>query len=165
MYHFRPKKFKKFHKKSINYKNSVIFRQQPSYGSFLIKSLDFFDFTVPQIMVCRGLITKILKAENKKLMAKSHYINYCSGVVEAKRNFDLLYSYKMPLFPDFTDTAKPKETRMGKGKGAIKVHFFPVKKGKILFELRNLDFNLARKCVNLIRPKLPGRIKLVSRIY
>lgn len=165
MYHFRPKKFKKFHKKAINYKNGVIFRQRPTYGHFLIKSQDFFDFTVPQIMVCRSLITKVLKFENKKLMAKSHYINYLSGSISTKRAFDLLYSYQMPLFPDFTDTAKPKETRMGKGKGAVKLHFFPVKKGKILFELRNLDYSLARKCINLIRPKLPGRVKLVSRIY
>lgn len=165
MFHFRPKKFKKFHKHSVSHKNSVIFRQNPVYGTYMIKSLDFFDFTVPQILACKALITKLLKAENKVITSKLTNVQYSNGRVRVLSDFNSLCSYRMPLFPDFTDTSKPRETRMGKGKGNVSVHFFPVKKGKILFEFRNLNFRLAQKCLKLIESKLPGRAKLVSRLY
>jgi ribosomal protein L16/L10AE len=165
MFHFRPKKFNKFHKVKVTYKNRVIYRQKPKYGEYLIKSLDFFDFTTSQILVCKALITKLLKAENKKLLGYEESLSYNQGKVTTIKDFDKLCSYKMPLFPDFTDTEKPRETRMGKGKGAVSVHFFPVKQGKILFELRNINESLAKKCLKLIQPKLPGRAKLVASIY
>ena len=80
MFNFRPKKFKKFHKVKLTHKNNVIFRQKPSYGQYLIKSIDAFDFTVSQIMVCRSLITKLIKAENKSLVTKGSNICYSRGI-------------------------------------------------------------------------------------
>lgn len=165
MFHFRPKKFKKFHKKDLTYKNNVIHRQNPSYGSFIIKSLDFFDFKAHQVSTCKALITKYLKAENKKTKSLVKGYKYFNNSLRVDSNFNISCSLSMPFYPDFTDTAKPRETRMGKGKGNVSVHFFPVKRGKVLFELRNVPEYLALKCLFAVQPKVPAKLKLVSATY
>ncbi len=68
------------------------------------------------------------------------------------------------VFPDKPITAKPAETRMGKGKGAPVGWVAPVKPGRILFELAGIPEALARESLRLAAAKLSLRTKFVWRI-
>ncbi len=63
------------------------------------------------------------------------------------------------LCADKPVTAKPAETRMGKGKGAPDHWVAVVKPGRILFELQGVDENLAREAMRLAAGKLPMRTR------
>ena len=63
------------------------------------------------------------------------------------------------LCADKPVTAKPAETRMGKGKGAPDHWVAVVKPGRILFELEGVDENAAREAMRLAASKLPIRTK------
>ena len=63
------------------------------------------------------------------------------------------------LCADKPVTAKPAETRMGKGKGAPDHWVSVVRPGRILFELEGVDENLARGAMRLAAGKLGVRTK------
>jgi large subunit ribosomal protein L16 len=67
------------------------------------------------------------------------------------------------IFPDKPVTAKPAETRMGKGKGAVDHWVAVVKPGRIMFEIAGVDEEIAREALNLAAYKLPIRTQIVSR--
>lgn len=58
------------------------------------------------------------------------------------------------IFPDKPLTAKPAETRMGKGKGAPESWVAVVKPGRMIFELEGVDRELAREAFRLASFKL-----------
>ena len=66
------------------------------------------------------------------------------------------------VFPDKPLTAKPLETRMGKGKGAVDKWVMNVKPGRICFEMGGVDENLARAALTLAKHKLPFKTKIVT---
>lgn len=67
------------------------------------------------------------------------------------------------IFPDKPLTAKPAETRMGKGKGAPIGWVAPVKPGRLLFEVGGITETQAREALRLVASKLPVRTKFVLR--
>lgn len=67
------------------------------------------------------------------------------------------------IFPDKPLTAKPAETRMGKGKGAPIGWVAPVKPGRLLFEVGGITETQAREALRLVASKLPLRTKFVAR--
>ncbi|MGM0420150.1 MAG: 50S ribosomal protein L16 [Bacillota bacterium] len=67
------------------------------------------------------------------------------------------------IFPDKPVTAKPAETRMGSGKGAVENWVAVVKPGRIMFELAGIDEDLAREAMRLAAHKLPIKTKFVAR--
>ena len=67
------------------------------------------------------------------------------------------------VFPDKPLTAKPAETRMGKGKGSPESWVAVVKPGRILFELEGVPEELARSAMALGAQKLPIKTKFVVR--
>jgi ribosomal protein L16/L10AE len=71
---------------------------------------------------------------------------------------DEVAKYRLTAFPDFVLTSKPKEIRMGKGKGAPDRKVALVRRGQILFQLR-AGFEgrryLALKLLKKIVHKLP----------
>lgn len=67
------------------------------------------------------------------------------------------------IFPDKPITAKPAETRMGKGKGAPIGWVAPVKPGRIIFEVGGITEAQARDALSLVASKLPVRTKFVVR--
>jgi large subunit ribosomal protein L16 len=67
------------------------------------------------------------------------------------------------VFPDKPVTAKPAETRMGKGKGAVDHWVAVVKPGRILFEIAGVEEEVAKEALNLAAYKLPIRTKFVKR--
>ena len=68
------------------------------------------------------------------------------------------------IFPDKPFTAKPAETRMGKGKGAPEYWVAVIKPGRILFEIEGVSEELAREAIRLASHKLPIKTQLVSRV-
>ena len=67
------------------------------------------------------------------------------------------------IFPDKPITAKPAETRMGKGKGAPEYWVAVVKPGRIMFEFEGVDLDVAKEAVRLAGHKLPIKTKIVIR--
>ncbi len=67
------------------------------------------------------------------------------------------------IFPDKPVTAKPAETRMGSGKGALEYWVSVVKPGRVMFEIAGIPEEVAREALRLASHKLPVKCKIVSR--
>ena len=67
------------------------------------------------------------------------------------------------IFPDKPVTAKPAETRMGKGKGNPEGWVAVVQPGRVLFELEGVPETIARQALKLASAKLPIKTKFVKR--
>ena len=67
------------------------------------------------------------------------------------------------IFPDKPITAKPAETRMGKGKGNPEKWVAVVKPGRMMFELEGISEELAQRAMQLAAAKLPVKTQFVSR--
>ena len=66
------------------------------------------------------------------------------------------------VFPDKPITAKPLETRMGKGKGAVEKWVMNIKPGRIIYEMVGVEENLARAALALAQSKLPFKTKIIT---
>ena len=71
--------------------------------------------------------------------------------------------YWIRVFPDKPVTAKPAETRMGKGKGSVDHWVAVVKPGRIVLELGGVDEEMAREAMRLASHKLPIKCQFVKR--
>jgi large subunit ribosomal protein L16 len=71
--------------------------------------------------------------------------------------------YWIRVFPDKPVTAKPAETRMGKGKGAVDHWVAVVKPGRIVVELGGVSEEMAREAMRLASHKLPVKCQFVKR--
>ena len=107
-----------------------------SNGMFGIKSLDSNFLTSRQIEAARIAATRYMKRE---------------GHLWIK------------IFPDKPITAKPAETRMGKGKGSLEYWVASVKPGRILFEIDGVDRSMVEEAFRNAGHKLPIKTKLVER--
>jgi large subunit ribosomal protein L16 len=67
------------------------------------------------------------------------------------------------IFPDKPVTARPLETRMGKGKGEPDHWVAVVKPCTVLFEIAGANKDAARDCFNRVAHKLPVRVRMVER--
>ena len=67
------------------------------------------------------------------------------------------------IFPDKPVTEKPAETRMGSGKGSPEYWVAVVKPGRVLFELADVNEEIAREALRLASHKLPVKCKFVKR--
>lgn len=67
------------------------------------------------------------------------------------------------VFPHKPISAKPAETRMGKGKGEPEYYAAVIKPGAVLYEVGGVNEALAREALNLIAHKMPIRCKMVLR--
>src|SRR3989344_2700475 len=67
------------------------------------------------------------------------------------------------IFPDKPVTQRPPEITMGGGKGAVDHYVFPVKPGRIIFEVDGLEPAIAREALRLAGFKLPVRTRIVSK--
>ncbi|XBT18790.1 MAG: 50S ribosomal protein L16 [Candidatus Shikimatogenerans sp. AspAUS03] len=109
------------------------------FGNYGIKSIDKFKFiTQKQIESARISISKFLR-NNGKLFIK--------------------------IFPYKPITKKPQEVRMGKGKGAFEMWVSPVRSGKIIFELKNMEYLEAKKALIAASHKLPIKTKFIYLNY
>ena len=67
------------------------------------------------------------------------------------------------IFPDKPVTAKPAETRMGSGKGAVDYWVAVVKPGRVLFEIAGVPEDTAKEALRLAMHKLPLKCKIASK--
>ena len=67
------------------------------------------------------------------------------------------------IFPDKPVTAKPAETRMGSGKGALEYWVAVVKQGRVMFEIAGVPEETAKEALRLATHKLPVKCKIVSK--
>lgn len=107
-----------------------------AYGDWGLQSLDPGHISASTIEACRIAATQYVRGEGK------------------------LY---IRIFPQKSVTARPLETRMGKGKGEPDHWVAVVKPGTVLFELAGVSIEAARDCFNRVAHKLPVRVKLVGR--
>ncbi len=66
------------------------------------------------------------------------------------------------VFPAKPLTAKPLETRMGKGKGSVDKWVMNIKPGRVCFELAGVEDDLARAALTLAMHKLPFKTKIIT---
>ncbi len=88
--------------------------------------------------------------------------------IEAARRAILRYLKKggklwIRIFPDKPITSKGVEIPMGGGKGSVEFYAFPVKPGRIIFELEGVKEEVARKALGMAADKLPIKTKFVKK--
>ena len=67
------------------------------------------------------------------------------------------------IFPQLAITKKPLEVRMGSGKGAPEGWVAVVQKGRVMFEIGDIDEATAREAFRLAANKLPVKCKFVKK--
>ena len=67
------------------------------------------------------------------------------------------------IFPDKPVTIKGTEVPMGGGKGSVDHYVFPVRPGRILFEMDGVPEEIARQAIRQAGDKLPIKIQFVKR--
>lgn len=67
------------------------------------------------------------------------------------------------VFPDKPVTKRPPEVTMGGGKGSVDHYVFPVKPGRILFEMDGVSREIAEEALRLAAHKLPMKTRIVSK--
>ncbi len=85
------------------------------------------------------------------------------GLQTLTRNMKRKGKLWIRVFPDKPVSARPPETRMGKGKGQPQFWVATVRPGNILFELDGIPESVARESLRLAADKLPVRTKFLTR--
>jgi large subunit ribosomal protein L16 len=67
------------------------------------------------------------------------------------------------IFPDKPITKRPPELTMGGGKGSLDHYVFPVKPGRVLFELDGLPEKTAREALERAAYKLPIKSRVITK--
>jgi large subunit ribosomal protein L16 len=67
------------------------------------------------------------------------------------------------VFPDKPITAKPAETRMGSGKGAVDHWVAVIKPGRVIFEIGGVHHDIAKEAARLASHKLPIKTRFIVR--
>jgi len=107
-----------------------------NYGDFGLQSLECGWLSSRQIEAARRAMTRYIKRGGKIWIR---------------------------AFPDKPLTAKPAETRMGKGKGSPDSWVAVVRPGMMLYEMQGVDEATAREAFRLAAHKLPMKTKFVMR--
>ena len=67
------------------------------------------------------------------------------------------------LFPDYPMTKKPAETRMGSGKGAPEGWAAPIRAGRILYEVKGVELEVAKVALTRAMHKLSVKTVIVVK--
>jgi len=90
-----------------------------------------------------------------------------SRQIEAARRAVVNYFKKggklwIRIFPDKPVTRKPPEITMGGGKGNVEFYAFPVRRGRILFEVDGVSEETAREALRRAGDKMPVKTKFIK---
>ncbi|MGH7361837.1 MAG: 50S ribosomal protein L16, partial [Candidatus Methylomirabilales bacterium] len=107
-----------------------------AFGEYVLKALEASWITNRQIEAARRAITRYVKRGGRVWIR---------------------------IFPDKPISAKPAETRMGKGTGAQAGWVAVVKPGRILYEMEGVTEGEAREAMRLAAHKLPIATRFVAR--
>ncbi|KAL5710748.1 ribosomal protein L16 [Ranunculus cassubicifolius] len=91
-----------------------------------------------------------------------------SRQIEAGRRAIIPYARRggkiwVRIFPDKSITGRPAETRMGKGKGAIKCMVSVVKPGRVIYEIGGVSESVAREAITIAASKMPIKTQFVTK--
>jgi len=97
---------------------------------------------------------------------RSHWIS--ARQLEAARRSILRYLKKggklwIRVFPDKPITSKGVESSMGGKKGAVSHYVFPLRPGRIIFELEGLKEEVAREALKIAGDKLPVKTRFIKK--
>lgn len=97
---------------------------------------------------------------------ETHWIT--SRQIEAGRRAILRYLKKggklwIRIFPQKPVTTKGVEVPMGGGKGSVSHYVFPIKPGRIIFELEGIKEEEAKEALRKAGTKLPIKTKFIKR--
>jgi len=92
-----------------------------------------------------------------------------SRQIEAARRAIVNYLKKggklwIRIFPDKPVTQRPPEVTMGMGKGNVEYYVFPVRKGRILFEIDGTSEEIAKEALRRASDKMPLKTKFVKSV-
>lgn len=107
-----------------------------SYGQFGLKSLESAWVNSRQIEAARKTITNFLKREGRLWIR---------------------------IFPDKPITMQAPEKTLGGGKGSVDHYVFPVKPGRVLFEIDGVAGEKAKEALKHASYKLPVKTRVVSK--
>lgn len=133
-----PKKVKhrKWHKGRARWRMTETRGTALAFGSFGLKAETGAWVNSRQIEAARRTISNFIKREGKVWIR---------------------------IFPDKPITMRPPELTMGGGKGAVDHYVFPVKPGRVLFEMDGVSPEIAREALRLAGFKLPVRTRIISK--
>jgi large subunit ribosomal protein L16 len=131
----RKVKFRKWHKGRS--KGSETRGIELNFGSYGLKSLGTKWITARQLEAARRAIMRYLKK---------------GGKVWTR------------IFPDKPITTKGPETPMGGGKGGVDHYAFPIKPGRIIFEIEGISEDLAKEALLQAASKIPLKTKFVKKL-
>jgi large subunit ribosomal protein L16 len=84
--------------------------------------------------------------------------------VTVSRKLKKLGEMFLRVFPDKPITKKPAETRMGKGKGSPEFWVAPVKRGRVILEIKgNFGLAEAKEILQAAAYKLPMKTRVVTK--
>ena len=106
------------------------------FGNFGLKSLETRWITSRQIEAARRVIIRYLKKGGKLWIR---------------------------IFPDKPVTHKGTEVPMGGGKGSVSHYVFPIRPGRIIFEVGGIPEEEAKEALRKAGDKLPVKTKIITR--
>jgi large subunit ribosomal protein L16 len=107
-----------------------------SYGSFGLKSTESAWVNSRQIEAARKTITNYLKRDGRLWIR---------------------------IFPDKPITLQAPEKTLGGGKGSVDHYVFPVKPGRVLFEIDGVTMVRAKEALRLASFKLPVKTRIMVK--
>ncbi len=131
-----PKKTKYRKQHRLSYEGKAKGNTKLNFGEYGLMACDGAYITAQQIEAARIAMTRYMKRGGKV------WIN---------------------IFPHLPLTQKPLGVRQGKGKGNVEQWVAVVKKGKIMFEVGQVDEATAKEALRLASHKLPVTCKIVKK--
>ena len=133
-----PKKVKhrKWHKGRSLQRQHETRGTEVSFGSFGLQAAESHWITANQIEAVRRVLTRFTKKGGR---------------------------YWIRIFPDKPITKKPPEVTMGGGKGAVDHYVFPVRPGRILFEIGGIPDVSAKEALKMSSYKLPIKTRVIGK--
>ena len=107
-----------------------------SYGSFGLKALGMARLNSRQIEAGRKTITNFLKRAGRLWIR---------------------------VFPDKPITLQAPEKTLGGGKGSVDHYVFPVRPGRVIFELGGVEAAVAKEAFRLASYKLPFKSRFIAK--
>jgi large subunit ribosomal protein L16 len=107
-----------------------------AFGSYGLKSMGTKWITARQLEACRRAIIRYMKKGGKLWIR---------------------------IFPDKPVTKKGTEVPMGGGKGSVEYYAFPIRPGRILFEVDGIAPDQAMEALRKAAAKLPIKTKIIKR--
>ncbi len=106
-----------------------------AYGSHGLQALERAWITSRQIEAARRTVTNFMKRQGRLWIR---------------------------IFPDKPITKRPPEVTMGGGKGTVDHYVFPVRPGRVLFEVDGIPDDTAKRALTLAGHKLPIKTRVVT---